>query len=110
MAHVTPSRDDVEVLGSYLLAEHGDYHVNDDGWTVCICGHIAEGDDDDGSYGRHVASVILSSDWLAQRDREQQAKAWAEGVRHAEACEGGLACDPRTANPYRIEKIGRGEQ
>ena len=37
-----------------------------------------------------------------------QAQAWDEGVRHAESCAGGLTCDPRTANPYRVLPPGQG--
>ena len=51
---------DVGALGD-LIARHDAYHVNEDGWTVCICGHVAEGDDDDGSHARHVAAVIATS-------------------------------------------------
>lgn len=49
-----------DTLGD-LIAPHGDYHVNDDGWTVCLCGHVAEGDDDDGSHARHLADVLLAA-------------------------------------------------
>jgi hypothetical protein len=41
-----------------LIAQHDAYHVNEDGWTVCICGHVVEGDDDDGSHARHVAAAL----------------------------------------------------
>lgn len=43
-----------------LLAVHSFSHVNSDGWTVCLCGHVAEDDDDDGSHARHQADVVLS--------------------------------------------------
>jgi hypothetical protein len=41
-----------------LLAHHDGYRVNADGWTVCLCGHAAVDDDDDGSHARHVVSVL----------------------------------------------------
>jgi hypothetical protein len=50
---------DREALGD-LLAHHAFSRVNDDGWTVCLCGHVAEGDDDDGSHGRHQADAVLA--------------------------------------------------
>jgi hypothetical protein len=55
-----------------VLAGHDAYRVNEDGWTVCICGHVAVGDDDDGSHARHVAAVL----------REQIA-AWLESAAEA---------------------------
>jgi hypothetical protein len=50
---------DREALGD-LLAHHAFSRVNDDGWTVCLCGHVAEGDDDDGSHARHQADAVLA--------------------------------------------------
>jgi hypothetical protein len=50
---------DREALGD-LLAHHAFSRVNEDGWTVCLCGHVAEGDDDDGSHGRHQADAVLA--------------------------------------------------
>lgn len=47
----------LDLLAS-LLAHHAFSHVNSDGWTVCLCGHVATGDDDDGSHARHQADVI----------------------------------------------------
>lgn len=38
--------------------------------------------------------------WFAAEKAKWQAEAWEAGVQHAELCEGGMACDPRTANPY----------
>lgn len=49
---------DRDLLGD-RLAPHDAYRVNEDGWTVCLCGHISEGDDDDGSHARHLADVLL---------------------------------------------------
>lgn len=37
--------------------------------------------------------------------REAAERAWDEGVRHAESREGGMTCDPRTANPYRADGV-----
>lgn len=51
---VTPSRD---ALADFLAA-HDAYRVNEDGWTVCLCGYVTEGDDDDGSHARHLADVL----------------------------------------------------
>ena len=48
---------------------------------------------------RHLARL------LAERDARIKAEAWDEGVRHAETCPGGMTCDPRTANPYRADRI-----
>lgn len=45
----------------------------------------------------HVAAAILSSDWLAQRDREVAAKAWDEGWK---AGAGDAMGGHHTFNPY----------
>lgn len=52
-----PMPDAENGLGD-LIAQHDAYRVNQGGWTVCICGHVAEGDDDDGSHARHVADIL----------------------------------------------------
>jgi hypothetical protein len=60
----------VEALADQIAA-HDAYRVNDDGWTVCICGHVAEGDDDDGSHARHVAAALAQVE--AQPNEEELA-------------------------------------
>lgn len=44
---------------------------------------------------------------LAARIVAAQAEAWDAGVRHAESCAGGMACDPRTANPIRAAQVAQ---
>lgn len=63
---------EVETLGSYLLASHDDYMVNEDGWTVCICGHVAEGDDEARGAERALRVVRLVEADMA----EVALKAW----------------------------------
>lgn len=55
-----PPAVEVEALAN-AIAVHDAYHINDDGWVVCICGHVCVDDDDDGSHARHVADALLSS-------------------------------------------------
>lgn len=62
MEHSAEKDAAVEALGD-LIALHDSYRVNEDGWTVCLCGCVAEGDDDDGSHARHVAAVAVSDGW-----------------------------------------------
>jgi hypothetical protein len=54
---------------------------------------------------RHLADA--ASDWLAQRDRRMQAKAWTEGHAAGREYQGDGwnqdAHDPEDDNPYRIE-------
>jgi hypothetical protein len=80
-----------------LIAGHDAYRVNEDGWTVCICGHVAEGDDDDGSHARHVAAA------LAPVLAEVRAEAWDEGydARGWDIANEGLTVSTVTPNPYR---------
>jgi hypothetical protein len=84
-----------------LIAGHDAYRVNEDGWTVCICGHVAEGDDDDGSHARHVAAA------LAPVLAEVRAEAWDEGYRSGVNDEETSRdwtngqVSPARANPYR---------
>lgn len=47
-----------------VLAEHAFSRVDEDGWTVCLCGHVATGDDDDGSHARHQAVVLEQEGWV----------------------------------------------
>lgn len=48
-----------------------------------------------------TAAVAVAYEELAAHTAEAKRQAWDEGVRHAESCPGGMACDPRTANPYK---------
>lgn len=65
-----------EVLAD-LIAHHDAYRVNGEGWTVCICGHVAVDDDDDGSHARHVASIV------AELVREAEQRAAVQALRDA---------------------------
>ena len=41
-----------------VLAHHAFSHVNSDGWAACLCGHVCQDDDDDGSHALHQAEVV----------------------------------------------------
>lgn len=47
-----------------LLAIHALSHIDEAGWTVCLCGHHAVDDDDDGSHARHQAQVLAAAGLL----------------------------------------------
>lgn len=71
------AENDVEALADFIAA-HDAYRVNEDGWSVCVCGHVAV-DDDDGSHARHLAAVLVgvispvvgendAGDWIDRPD------------------------------------------
>lgn len=75
-----PDAGDVETFGD-LIAMHDGYRVNEDGWTVCLCGHVAFGDDDDGSHARHVAAVIAAHDAAVRREAaDERAEQIAQAI------------------------------
>lgn len=83
-----------------VLSAHDAYHVNDDGRYVCICGHVAEGVDDDGSHARHLADVLAD---LLRAERAKALREAAQAIGEGDGISTFIGMDPLDA-AVRAEK------